>query len=198
VLTSRRGLAASAGILVLVVLGVLALGHHGGARRPAGPREVVVPAKYRSYFVVAARRCPGVLSPAGLAAQAKVESNFRPAAVSRAGAEGLMQVTPAVWARYGVDADGDGRADPFTAADSVATSARYSCVLSRLVRPVPGDRTALRLAAYNAGPAAVTRYRGVPPYPETRNYVLSVRRWTLHFAPQLTPVRPAAAPSRPS
>jgi soluble lytic murein transglycosylase-like protein len=107
-----------------------------------------VPGAYRSFFEVAARRCPDVLTPGGLAAQARVESGFRPDAVSPPGAEGLMQVTPATWARFGRDADGDGRADPFTAADSVATAAEFNCTLHRTLADLPGDRTALRLAAY--------------------------------------------------
>lgn len=145
----------------------------------------MVPPSYRAYFGVAARRCPGVLTAAGLAAQAYVESGFRADAVSAQGAQGLMQVTPAVWATYGTDANGDGRADPFTAADSVATAARYSCALAHLVRSVPGDPVVLRLAAYNAGPQAVRRYAGVPPFAETQRYVAAVQRWAPQLAAQL-------------
>ena len=70
-----------------------------------------VPDAYRSYFAVAAQRCPSVLTPAGLAAQARVESGFDARAVSPAGAEGLMQIIPATWDRFGQDADGDGPGD---------------------------------------------------------------------------------------
>lgn len=154
------------------------------ARRDGGVAPLAVPATYRSYFSVAASRCPGVLTPASLAGQAYVESHFRADAVSTRGAQGLMQVIPAVWNRYGTDANGDGRADPFTPADSVATSAKFSCALARGVREVPGDRLALRLAAYNAGLDAVRRYGGVPPYPETRRYVEQVQVWTARLASQ--------------
>lgn len=149
-----------------------------------GPAVVTVPSQLRSYFIVAARRCPGVLTPAGLAAQAEVESGFDPARTSPAGAEGLMQIIPAIWRSYGVDALGNGRADPFTPADSVATSAAYSCALARALRDLPGDPTQLRLAAYNAGPTAVRRYGGIPPFPETQQYVSQVLTWTARFAAQ--------------
>ncbi len=152
-----------------------------------GSSVVTVPANQRSFFVVAARRCPGVLTPAGLAAQAEVESGFDPTRDSPAGAQGLMQITPAIWRIYGTDADGDGVANPYTAADSVATAAKYNCALARTLRDLPGDPTTLRLAAYNAGPNAVRRYRGTPPYPETQAYVRRVLTWTTRFAPQFAP-----------
>jgi membrane-bound lytic murein transglycosylase B len=105
-----------------------------------------------------------------------------------------MQIIPAVWSTYGTDADGDGRADPFTAADSVATSAKFSCYLSKELRRLDGDPTELRLAAYNAGLAAVQRYEGIPPYPETEEYVRRVTDRTTSFAddfatPSTTPTR---------
>jgi len=143
---------------------------------------ISVPDAYKSYFEVAAKRCPGVLTPAGLAAQASAESSFDPAAVSPAGAQGLMQIIPDVWSVYGTDADGDGQADPFTAADSVATAAKFSCYLSRELKPMRGNQTELRLAAYNAGLGAVQRYQGIPPYRETEDYVQRVASRTQAFA----------------
>lgn len=141
-----------------------------------------VPASYKSYFQVAAKRCPGVLTPEGLAAQASAESGFDPEAVSPAGAQGLMQIIPEVWAVYGTDANGDGRANPFTAADSVATSAKFNCYLSGQVQAIDGDPTELRLAAYNAGLGAVQKYDGVPPYRETQDYVKRVAQRTEAFS----------------
>jgi len=177
-----RGALALLGAIALVVV---ATGCGLSTDRNATGRVASIPAEYRNYFTVAARRCPSVLTPGGLAAQAQVESRFRPNAVSSAGAEGLMQITPATWARFGTDADGDGRADPFSAADSVATSARINCAYSRQVADVPGDRVALRLAAYNAGVEAVRRHQGVPPFAETQAYVRSVRGYTETFERQL-------------
>jgi Transglycosylase SLT domain len=161
----------------------------GGGKTPA--QEVVVPAAYKSYFRVASRRCPGVLTPPGMAAMAYVESRFDPQAESGNGAEGLMQILPSVFRQYGVDANGDGKRDIFTAADSVATSAIYTCVLAREVRSIPGDQVALRLAAYNAGIGAVHKYRGVPPYPETQDYIAQVKLWTARFAPQFVVATPS-------
>jgi soluble lytic murein transglycosylase-like protein len=175
-------------VLVLLAGVVLVTGSGCGlsADQDGRAREVSVPSEYRGYFTVAARRCPAVLTPAALAAQAHVESRFRSDAVSSAGAEGLMQITPATWARFGTDADGDGRADPFSAADSVATSAKINCSYSRSVAGLPGDRLDLRLAAYNAGVEAVRQYRGVPPYPETQDYIRLVRGYTQRFERQLS------------
>ncbi len=161
-----------------------------GAQTPE--QTVKVPAEYKSYFQVAAKRCPGVLTPAGLAAVAYVESRFDPEAQSGNGAEGLMQILPSVFKEYGVDATGDGKPDPFTPADSVATGAVYSCELSRLVKDLPGDQLSLRLAAYNAGIGAVRKYGGVPPYQETQDYVEQVKLWTTRFAGQFASPAPAS------
>lgn len=141
-----------------------------------------VPSAYKSYFQVAAKRCPNVLTPESLAAQASTESGFDPSAVSPAGAQGLMQIIPEVWSMYGTDADGDGRANPFDPADSVATSAKYNCYLSHQVRAIDGHQTELRLAAYNAGLGAVQKYNGVPPYRETQDYVKRVSKRTEAFS----------------
>lgn len=152
-----------------------------GSTASFGPPSPTVPSTYRSYFSVAARRCPGVLTPGGLAGQGYVESRFRPDALSTANAQGLMQLSSANWTRYGADANGDGRADPFNPADSIATAAKFDCALARAVRTIPGNSTDLRLAAYNAGLNAVRKYRAVPPFPETQQYVEQVRSWTHQF-----------------
>lgn len=153
---------------------------------------VKVPSEYKSYFTVAAKRCPSVLTPWGLAAQAQVESGFDPAAESPAGAQGIMQVMPDTWKFYGTDATGDGRENPFSAADSIATSAIINCALAKEVESIPGNKTELRLAAYNAGIGAVQRYKGVPPYPETENYVRQVQKWTEHFEAQFKTASPSS------
>jgi hypothetical protein len=181
--------AAVSGVLLAGVLG----GCGGGAKTPE--QVVQVPAQYKSYFTVASRRCPGVLTPPGMAAMAYVESRFDPEAQSGNGAEGLMQILPSVFRQYGVDADGDGKRNIFSAADSVATSAVYTCVLSKLVRSVPGDQVALRLAAYNAGIGAVHKYNGVPPFAETQDYIAQVKLWTTRFAPQFASPTPSHSPS---
>lgn len=93
----------------------------------------------------------------------EMESSFNPAAVSRAGAMGLMQLMPAVARRYGVR-------DPLNAAENVDAGVRH--LRSLLLRY--GGNLDLTLAAYNAGPGAVERHDGVPPYFETREYIYRV------------------------
>jgi len=97
-----------------------------------------------------------------LSALIQVESGGRTDAISPAGALGLAQLMPATARRLGVT-------DPFDPRANVEAGARYlSEQLARF-----GDLPSA-LAAYNAGPAAVARYGGVPPYAETRNFVSRV------------------------
>lgn len=101
------------------------------------------------------------LEPALLRAIIVVESGFDPRAVSRRGAQGLMQLMPATAQRYGAS-------DAFDPAQNIRAGARYLRDLKRRYR----DDLELVLAAYNAGEAAVERHgRRVPPYKETRQYV---------------------------
>jgi soluble lytic murein transglycosylase-like protein len=92
-----------------------------------------------------------------------VESNFDPRAVSRAGAQGLMQLMPDTAARYRVE-------DPFDPHANIEGGIRY---LRDLLRLFPRDLRHV-LAAYNAGEGAVQYYGGIPPYPETQRYVQRV------------------------
>ncbi len=109
-----------------------------------------------------------------LAAQLEQESGWDARASSRVGAQGMAQFMPAVWQAYAVDGDGDGVKDVWNPRDAIASAAHFDCVLMKDVAGVPGDRVRNMLAAYNAGPDQVRRYRGVPPFRETRAYVQMV------------------------
>ena len=98
-----------------------------------------------------------------LASIVKAESNGNARAVSHAGARGLMQLMPKTAAEEGVS-------DSFEPGQNVSGGSAY---LDELLKKYH-DNIALALAAYNAGPAAVDKYRGIPPYHETRAYVARV------------------------
>ncbi|MFN2528090.1 MAG: lytic transglycosylase domain-containing protein [Candidatus Baltobacteraceae bacterium] len=110
------------------------------------------------------------LNPEFFCAAILQESAFDPNAVSSAGAVGIAQFTLETAASYGVDPF-----DPFDALSGAAA------LLAQYVRDYTGryqDPYAAALAAYNAGPGAVAQYRGVPPYPETQQYIGDIYyRW---------------------
>ena len=129
------------------------------AAAAAGAGGGVAGVPYANLFTSAAGR-HGV-DASLLAAVASVESNFDAGAVSPAGAQGLMQFMPATARGLGVN--------PLDPASAVDGAARY-------LKQLTGQfgSTELALAAYNAGPGTVSRYGGIPPYPETQNYVRNV------------------------
>jgi soluble lytic murein transglycosylase-like protein len=100
-----------------------------------------------------------------LASVVKAESGGQVRAVSRTGAEGLMQLMPGTAKEQGV-------ADAFRPEQNIAGGTAY---LDELLTRYH-DNVALALAAYNAGPAAVDRYHGIPPFHETQAYVARVIR----------------------
>jgi soluble lytic murein transglycosylase-like protein len=90
----------------------------------------------------------------------RAESAFNPLVISPAGAQGLMQLMPALAEELGVT-------DPFDPRQNILAGAKYlRWLLDRNHGNIP-----LTLAGYNAGPTVVAKYRKVPPFPETRNYV---------------------------
>ena len=125
------------------------LGHLSGATPGAADAINSAAAKYG-------------IPPNLLLAVATQESGLNQSAVSPAGAIGVMQLMPATAAQFG--------ANPNDLDQNIDAGAHY---LSNLLTQYNGD-TALALAAYNAGPGNVARYGGIPPFPETENYVSSV------------------------
>jgi hypothetical protein len=115
----------------------------------------------------------------------KVESNYNAHAISSKGALGLMQLIPATARRFGV-------ANAFNPVENIQGGAKY---LRYLLDLYNGDYP-LALAAYNAGEGAVARYGGVPPFAETQNYVILVRR-QLELARKAAVAKTTAAPAPP-
>ncbi len=94
----------------------------------------------------------------------RAESNYESTAVSPKGAIGLMQLMPATGKAYGVN-------DFIDPEENIEGGTKYLKDLIKLY----GGKTSLVLAAYNAGQEAVKRYKGIPPYPETRNYIRRIQ-----------------------
>ncbi len=120
------------------------------------------------------------LSPELVSAVAWRESNYRTDRTSRAGAVGEMQLMPATARALGVD--------PADAAQNLSGGAGY---LRAMMRRYDGDLMRA-LAAYNAGPGAVDRYGGVPPYKETQAYVAAI----MDRLSRVADVTPAAGAAR--
>ena len=150
---------------------------------PAPPAAAAAPAALPLVLLEPARTVSAPLTPAEmglllaragarhnidadlLASVVEAESNGNARAVSRAGAEGLMQLMPGTALELGVR-------NAFAPEENIGGGTAYlDALLTRY-----HDDIALAVAAYNAGPAAVDRYRGIPPYAETRAYVARVIR----------------------
>jgi hypothetical protein len=159
----------------------------GGASEPAQSRAAVTNGNAVTNAVIGehireiAQRY-GV-SDVLVAAIIAVESEYNPRAVSRKGARGLMQLMPATASSLSVD-------DPFDPRENIEAGVRHlRRLLIRFDYNLP-----LVLAAYNAGEQAVLRYRGVPPYRETRQYISRVLRRVERARPGSVPVRPGPSP----
>jgi soluble lytic murein transglycosylase-like protein len=147
---------------LLGICGLLGLlyGCSGGGYLPYAP-HALNPAQIHD-LVAGASQADGV--PEGLIhAVLMTESAGDPSAISTAGAEGLMQLMPGTAAGCGI-------ANPFDPTENVQCGAGY---LRAMLHRYHGN-VSLAVAAYNAGPGAVDRYRGIPPYAETQAYVARV------------------------
>ncbi|MBS1860321.1 MAG: lytic transglycosylase domain-containing protein [Actinobacteria bacterium] len=111
------------------------------------------------------------VDPALLAGLIEQESHFDPTVGSPAGAQGLTELMPETAASLGVT-------DPHDPAQSIDAGAR---LLSEKLAEFGGN-TELALAAYNAGSGAVQQYNGIPPYPETQEYVKKVLAYAANYA----------------
>jgi hypothetical protein len=151
--TGPAGVSGSAGISGLGPAGISGLG---------APTTQLPVSGLSQYAGVFSQNEARYQLPQGLlAAVAQTESGGNPAAVSPAGAQGLMQLMPATAHGLGVD--------PWEPAQAVQGAAQ---LLSRYLHNF--GSVPLALAAYNAGPGAVEQYGGVPPYRETENYVAKI------------------------
>ncbi len=101
-----------------------------------------------------------------LKALIKIESDFNPRAISSAGAKGLMQIMPENIRALSIK-------DPFDPLENIMGGARY---LKQLIRRFDG-KLPMALAAYNAGPNMVDRYKRIPPFEETENFVEKVMKY---------------------
>jgi len=125
---------------------------------PAWDKEALEP------FIQEAATVHG-MSPSLIRAVIQTESRFNPLAVSRVGAQGLMQLMPTTARHVGIE-------NPFDPRENILGGTKY---LSTLLDRFKGN-TAKALAAYNAGPTVVARHRGLPPYRETQGYVRKIQK----------------------
>ncbi|RBM17883.1 bifunctional lytic transglycosylase/C40 family peptidase [Streptomyces sp. PT12] len=185
VLAVGAGVGGLGGFMAFLVVGVYGAasdlpGGGGGGGGGQLARDTV-PEEYEQLVAEWGNYCE-TLSPAILAAQLSQESGWQPDVRSHAEAQGIAQFIPSTWATHGIDANGDGVANVWDPQDAIPSAARYDCSLAGYVDDVPGDPVNNMLAAYNAGPYAVIRYNGVPPYEETQNYVRIIRSAEASFA----------------
>jgi soluble lytic murein transglycosylase-like protein len=126
---------------------------------------ITVPTKEEMHQMLAHAGAAHHIDEDLLASVVRAESGGQVKAVSRTGARGLMQLMPGTASAMGVD-------DAFQPQQNIAGGTAYlDALLTRY-----HDNVALALAAYNAGPGAVDKYHGIPPYRETREYVARVIR----------------------
>jgi len=179
------GMVSVGGMMLFICVVVLLIAGPFVGNDDNGPRTITnsegIPAEYLGLIISAANAagCAEV-TPAVLAAQLYQESGFNANARSPVGALGIAQFMPATWAAHG---GGGNVLDP---ADAIPAAARYDCAVAASVARVPGPGQEKMLAAYNAGPGAVLAFSGIPPFPETRNYVRTILAKSREYGDALT------------
>jgi soluble lytic murein transglycosylase-like protein len=152
------------GVLVVTIICGYAVSGLAVVRAPRQVESAPAPVVDIDTFIAIAASRYGV-SEELIAAIIEAESEFNPRAVSRRGAQGLMQLMPETAATLGVN-------DPFDPRANIDGGVRHlRALMDRFDNNLP-----LALAAYNAGEVAVIKHRGVPPYRETRGYVNRILR----------------------
>ena len=147
------------------------------APRVRATRPPSLPARASAYDeVIEEHAAEHNLPPELVRAVIQAESGFDSNAVSPKGAMGLMQLMPATASEFGVT-------NPFHPEQNIRAGVAY---LRRLLDRYDSN-VSLALAAYNAGPGAVERYSGIPPYRETRDYVKKITRATESLPPPKPP-----------
>ncbi len=131
------------------------------------PGRTIEGGSSRSYdrIIREAAKTHGISEPL-LKAIIKAESNFNPRAVSKKGAKGLMQIMPQNFTALNIR-------NPFNPRENIMGGAKYFKTLHTRYN----GRLPLVLAAYNAGPNMVDKYKNIPPFPETQKYVEKVMRY---------------------
>jgi len=173
---SERRRAAAGGLLLtgLALAGAL---HHGGGggseptvasetTRTSGPEatdKTTAPEAGPYDGIIREAAVKYGVNPDLVRAVIRTESNFNPTAKSRVGAQGLMQLMPKLARELGIS-------DAFDPRENIFGGVKY---LSRLLDRHDGD-VSLALASFNAGPRNVDRYKGIPPFKETRGYVKKI------------------------